>query len=259
MEAATAVVIAVAIAAALALVPPLLRRRRHAARPPSVVDPDRCVGCDQCAIDCPYGAITMVDRSDGRPHRLASVDQGLCVSCGICAGSCSPMGVGPPGRSGRDQLARAREFLADSRRRPGEMIVVCCAHGAGALAGAIAGRGAVPYPVDCAGNLHTSVIELLLRGGVGGVLVLACPPRDCWNREGARWVRERIYDGREAELQERVSRDRVALAHAGARERTLAEEAIDRFATRLSALGEPPAATAMADDARCGAAAADAP
>ena len=37
---------------------------------------------------------------------VARVDPQLCVSCGICAGSCAPMGVGPRGRIwiARDQL-----------------------------------------------------------------------------------------------------------------------------------------------------------
>jgi coenzyme F420-reducing hydrogenase delta subunit len=166
------------------------------------------------------------------------------------------MGVGPPGRTGRDQLARARAFLEDPGRRAGEMVVVCCAHGAAALAGAISSRGAVPYPIDCAGSLHTSVIELLLRGGAGGVLVLACPPRDCWNREGTRWARERIYEGREAELQERVSRARVAMAHVNASQRAQALDAIDRFAKDLSTLDRPTRPAGPIDvDAACEAAA----
>ena len=44
---------------------------------------------------------------------VARVDPDLCVSCGICAGSCAPMVVGPPGRSGRDQLAQVRANLDD--------------------------------------------------------------------------------------------------------------------------------------------------
>jgi coenzyme F420-reducing hydrogenase delta subunit len=67
----------------------------------------------------------------------------------------------------------------------------------------------------CAGALHTSVVEVLIRSGVGGVLVAACPPRDCWHREGPKWLGERLYRGREAELQERVQRARVRVVYAG--------------------------------------------
>ncbi|NIP82298.1 MAG: hydrogenase iron-sulfur subunit, partial [Gemmatimonadetes bacterium] len=54
--------------------------------------------------------------------------------------------------------------------------------------------------------LHTSVIEYLVRAGAGGVMVVACPPRDCWNREGVTWLEERVYNEREAELKDRVDR-----------------------------------------------------
>jgi NAD-dependent dihydropyrimidine dehydrogenase PreA subunit len=40
--------------------PPLRRAR------PAVVDLDNCNGCERCYNDCPYNAITMVPRTDGR-------------------------------------------------------------------------------------------------------------------------------------------------------------------------------------------------
>ncbi len=95
---------------------------------------------------------------------------------------------------------------------------------------ALTSEGATVYAVECAGNLHTSVIELLVRSGAGGVLVLACPPRDCWSREGPRWLSERMYHDREAELKERVDRARVRIAYASARERAVAVAAVRTFA-----------------------------
>jgi len=207
-----------AVAALLLFLVPLLTRRRAAAAPlPSVVDEDICTGCRQCSLDCPYEAISMIARPEGgRSAEVARVDPALCVSCGICSGSCAPMGVGPPGRTGRDQLAHIRPFIAGLE--PGRTVVVCCDRGARGWRGALEAEGAVVREVDCAGNLHTSVIELLVRGGAAGVLVIACPPRDCWNREGPRWLSARIYEDREAELQARVDRRRVRVVSANASE-----------------------------------------
>ena len=94
----------------------------------------------------------------------------------------------------------------------------------------------MPYPVDCAGNLHTSVIELLLRGGAAGVLVLPCHLRDCRNREGPRWLEQRIYHGREAELQARVDRRRISVAPAGLLDRSAVATAVRRFWAALDEL-----------------------
>jgi hypothetical protein len=55
------------------------------------------------------------------------------------------------------------------------------------------------------------VVEQLLRGGVSGVMVCACPPRDCASREGPKWLSARFYGDREAELQARVDRRRVRI------------------------------------------------
>jgi coenzyme F420-reducing hydrogenase delta subunit/NAD-dependent dihydropyrimidine dehydrogenase PreA subunit len=201
-----------------------------------VVDERLCTGCRQCGLDCPYEAIEMRPRSDGRADVVARVTPDLCVSCGICAGSCAPMGVGPPGRTGRDQLLRVRDFVAARRPGPGDVVVVACTRGAGGIAEEDAAEGNPVYPVQCAGNLHTSIIEYLVRAGAGGVLVAACPPRDCWNREGPRWLAERVYHDREAELKERVDRRRVRTAHAGPGERTELLGELRRFRAEVRAL-----------------------
>jgi len=239
LDGGTALLAAAAAGLGLVLVP-LFTARRGAARPPqSVVDEDLCVGCVQCALDCPYEAITMVPRTGSRTEPVARVDPALCVSCGICAGSCPPMGIGPEGRTGRDQLSQVRAFIAARDVRPGQIVVMACAEGPARLAPLFADLGASVFPMSCAGNLHTSTIEFLLRSGAGGVLVLTCPPRDCQHREGARWIHARVYLGREAELRERVDRARVRIAHANAWEREVALGAFREFAADISTLERP--------------------
>lgn len=195
-------------------IPRMMRRPREGSWSPSVVDPRLCTGCEQCPKDCPWEAITMRARDDGRPTLVAHVDPALCVSCGICAGSCAPMGVGPAHRTGRDQLidirALAGDVLAVAEAPP--VVAICCENAAPAQLDAVRREGAVVHTVTCSGNLHSSVVELALRGGASGVLVFSCPPRDCRGREGPRWLDERLFHGREAELQARVDRRRVATA-----------------------------------------------
>jgi ferredoxin len=191
------------------LVPALSRRPRVGRFAPSVVDPRLCTGCNQCPQDCPWDAITMVARDDDRPTLVALVDPTRCVSCGVCAGSCAPMGVGPPDRTGRAQLARVREL--DQHTIAG-IVVICCGETPVAQREALVARGAVLHPVSCVGNLHSSVVEMLLRAGADGVLVAGCAPRDCVGREGPKWMEQRLYHDREAELQVRVDRRRVGTA-----------------------------------------------
>jgi coenzyme F420-reducing hydrogenase delta subunit len=159
------------------------------------------------------------------------------------------MGIGPPGRTGRDQVAAIRPLLAEPHvAAAAGIVVIGCAHGAGTHAAALAAEGAAFHPVQCAGNLHTSVVELLLRAGARGVLVLGCPPRDCWHREGPRWLIERTFRGREAELQARVDRRRVRVGYANAGERGTALAALRAFQKDLASLDPPVAPDALSHE-----------
>jgi len=222
---------------ALLLLAPLWTRPGAAARPaPSHVDPHLCTGCEQCALDCPFDAIAMIPVSSNAAGRAARVDPERCVSCGVCAGSCAPMAVGPPRRSGRDQLAALRALESGGSEQPGRVVLIACRRGAGSLAARPAPAGVTLWPLDCCGNLHSSVVEYWIRSGAAGVLVASCPPRDCRSREGPKWLEERLQHGREAELQERVDRRRVRVVHAAEAESRLVLHALAAFRVDLAAL-----------------------
>jgi ferredoxin len=239
------------------VVPRAVRRPRVGSLAPSVVDPRLCTGCNQCPQDCPWEAITMVPRDDGRATLLARVDPARCVSCGICAGSCAPMGIGPAGRSGRDQLIAARSLVDLARTDSAQIVAICCQQLPTGHVAALRARGAVVHPVPCVGNLHTSVIELLLRGGAPGVIVCGCPPRDCVGREGPKWLHERVFNDREAELQHRVDRRRVRLATFARGDLGGGLAAFDAFAGDLARLDQPAQGADGLFDAVCEQAPAD--
>ncbi len=223
------------------LVPRLTRRPREANWAPSTVDTRLCTGCNQCPQDCPWEAITMVARDDDRPALVARVDPSRCVSCGICAGSCAPMGVGPPRRTGRDQLTELREVTLPALAGGGTVppIAVCCAQAPPAHLSALRARGAHVHQVSCVGNLHSSVIELFIRNGAPGVIACGCPPRDCVSREGPKWLHERLFNDREAELQPRVDRRRVRIATLAPGDLAGTVAAFEQFTRELEALALP--------------------
>lgn len=224
---------------AVLAVPFAARRTRTGSWEPSVVNPRYCTGCDSCTQDCPWGAIQMVARDDDRPTLVALVNPALCVSCGICAGSCPPMGVGPPGRTGRDQLAQLRAtLLPEVLETPheGRVVVVRCEQGAPDVRRRLVEAGATVHDVPCVGGVHTSFVELLVRQGATGVMIAGCPPRDCVGREGPKWLEQRFYHAREAELQPRVDRERVAVITAALGEGTAVIAAFEEFRRKMLAL-----------------------
>ena len=241
------------------LVPRVMRKPREGPLAPSVVDPRLCTGCNQCPQDCPWDAITMVKRDDDRPTLLARVDPARCVSCGICAGSCAPMGVGPLGRSGRDQLAALRSSLEAAPVDDAPIVAICCEQAPPAHVMELRGRGARIHLVPCVGNLHSSVIEMFVRNGAAGVIVFGCPPRDCVGREGPKWLRERVFNDREAELQPRVDRRRVRLATLAPGALGDAIAALGSFAHDLATLRRPETSEDAAFDLVCEPVATDGP
>jgi ferredoxin len=226
---------------AVALSVPLLTRPRAEQAPaPSYVNPRFCTGCEQCFHDCPYEAISMVLRDDGRDGYVGLVDPAKCVSCGICAGSCAPMGVGPQHRTGRDQIADVEAFISSVHPGRDRIVMVGCKNSAACRNGGPT-LDADVFPVSCVGAVHTSVIEYLVRAGAGGVMVVTCPPRDCWNREGVVWFEERAFHQREAELKERVDRRRLRVVYAAEMESGLLARELASFQTDVDVLGDAPA------------------
>jgi len=77
---------------------------------------ENCTGCSLCYQDCPYEAITMVDRgNDGtRFKRLAVVDAGRCANCGLCVGACAFKAIEIPRRETGSVLAEIEASLMTS-------------------------------------------------------------------------------------------------------------------------------------------------
>jgi 2-oxoacid:acceptor oxidoreductase delta subunit (pyruvate/2-ketoisovalerate family) len=53
----------------------------------AVVDEDLCIGCNVCAVVCPFGAIKKNEKE------IAQVNEDLCKGCGICAARCPEQAI----------------------------------------------------------------------------------------------------------------------------------------------------------------------
>jgi ferredoxin len=181
---------ALLLIALAALIPWLLARKPL---PPVKVAAERCTGCTLCAADCPYKAIRMIERSDGKKHKyLAEIDPKLCVACGICIGSCAPLaltlGDQPAEPLWQATLAR---ISAGGGETP-KVIFACERHISQNLAHLPQGEQTLLVPLTCAGMAHPDLAVQALQAGAGEVQFIGCPPEDCANREGNLWLQARL-------------------------------------------------------------------
>ncbi len=197
-----------------------------AKKPPAAeVILDKCNGCTRCFQDCPFGAVAMKPRTDGRPYREeAAVDPTYCTGCGMCVGAC-PMST--PFRRAehlesaievpafplhrlRDITDAALDKLAAEKLEDDEpgLIVYGCEHGCSI--GHLEERGTKTLDIPCVGMVPPSFIDYMLsRGQASGVVLVGCRDGDCFHRLGHRWTEDRIDGERDPYLRERVERDRI--------------------------------------------------
>lgn len=193
-----AVIMAV-VAAGIAI--PWLPARRP---PPRIrVDAERCTGCTKCALDCPYKAMRMAPRTDGRRHKYVAVaDQSLCVSCGLCLGSCDvlALALGPqtPEAFQRSVAQRVAQAQARHPGQPVKVVFTCERHAAQGARDYLqdereaGGRRIVVIALPCVGALHPNAATRTLDAGAAEVQVVGCPPEDCAQREGNTWAHGRL-------------------------------------------------------------------
>jgi ferredoxin/coenzyme F420-reducing hydrogenase delta subunit len=210
--------LAIAVTVALALMPWVLRAQRPAA---AVVDLANCNGCGRCFDDCPYGAVALAFRSDGRRHTMqAVVNADMCAGCGICVGACptaNPFRSVDPLITGIDlpqlPLTALRTRLSEAlQARPGATVVFGCDEGADL--DAVDAPGVVKLSLVCAGQLPPSFVDYALRQGAARVLIAACGEHTCTYRFGARWTAQRLAGTREPALREHARGPQVRLIEA---------------------------------------------
>ncbi len=213
--------LAVGVSTLISVVPFI---HRHKPRPSAKVDLANCNGCTRCANDCPFGAVVMQPRTDGRPfEKEPTVDPAMCTSCGTCMGACpttSPFrtkGAVSAGIMLPDyDLVNLRERVdaaVATLKGPVRILVFGCEWGA--RVEALASDEVAAVELRCASHLSPTFVDYAFtRCGVDGIVITGCRDGECFHRLGVRWTEERLAGERDPALRDRVARDRILIAWA---------------------------------------------
>jgi ferredoxin/coenzyme F420-reducing hydrogenase delta subunit len=235
-----AVICATIVLGALPWLPPRWKER------PAEVRLESCNGCQRCENDCPYNAIQMRPRTDGLYFdREPVVDPALCVSCGICAGSCptsTPFrqrgelvpGIELPGHTMtgfRDQL------LAKNLSKTGPRVIVLgCEHGI--AEDKLTSESVAVATQPCVAGIPPPFIDYILsRDLADGVIITGCGEGRCNDRFGVDWMEARIDGRRDPHLRGRVSRDRLCVVWGSGQDTNKLKRAVSDLEAWLTAQG----------------------
>ncbi|MBI5048144.1 MAG: hydrogenase iron-sulfur subunit [Deltaproteobacteria bacterium] len=206
-----------AVTITVTIVPWLIRSKKPA---PAEIIKDECTGCSQCFEDCPYEAIHMMPRTDGKPYDMeAFVISKRCASCGICVGSCSFNAVNFPDKTEKNIIEEIKNAMAGIKggKEP-DILGIVCSYSTDLCeiidpaTSAVKGMPNVKIiTVPCAGMIQPSWIELSLNSGANGVFICGCQMSDCHYRLGNKWLEDRLIGERLPILRQNIDRSLIRI------------------------------------------------
>jgi len=208
--------------------------------PPAVVDLDHCNGCGQCFDDCPFDAITMQKRTDGKRWEMEPVViDDLCAACGICVGSCpysnpfrkSEMtlatGIDMPEFPVHDIRHATREVLGKTEGDV-KLLIFACNHCVDVEDLKLEPEIAT-ITMSCTGMMPPSFIEYAFKQDADGVFISGCRSGDCYYRLGNHWMEDRLSGDRMPILHKKVDQNRIKVSGAAITDKKLFLTEISEF------------------------------
>jgi heterodisulfide reductase subunit A len=143
----------------------------------SVIDPELCPKCGQCAPVCPYGAINW------KKGEVATVVEAACAGCGACGAACQFGAITMRHFTDRQIFAQIQAILAE---KPEDKVFGFACNWCSYAGGDMAGISRIKYPSTnrlvrtmCSARVSEEMVLEAFRCGAPVVLVSGCHYADC--------------------------------------------------------------------------------
>ena len=143
----------------------------------TTVDLSACTGCAQCVKACPFEAIHIMPRSDGRKYESeVEIYAERCAECGLCLPAC-PFPALTMGTWTNEYLIQRVKALFPNGGAGKTMVFSCERAGVNDRIYGDA-KDVVVLTLPCVGIIGTKTIKEGLKLGVAGIVVASCVPED---------------------------------------------------------------------------------
>ncbi|MHA1959800.1 MAG: hydrogenase iron-sulfur subunit [Candidatus Thorarchaeota archaeon] len=230
--------------AAMRALIPLVQGIRKAEAIVSVVNPEVCVGCGTCEINCVYNAIEVIP-GDGS-HDYAVSNAVLCQGCGKCAAGC-PAGAIIMNHFTDDQImTQVRNALQDVPLNQPRIVALLC-HWCTYAAADSAGVARIQQPtatrnirVMCTGRVSVSHLLEAFRLGADLVWTSGCHFGDCHYVDGNVTFERRYSIAKKIIERAGLEPDRLQFTQISASEGPIYAENVKRLTEIVDKLGPSP-------------------
>ncbi len=226
-------------AAARALIP-LLNKVVESDALVAYADPETCVGCEICELNCPYGAASLVEIEEN--VFKSQINPSICKGCGVCAAGCPVNAITLKNFEDIQINAMIRSGLEGQDVAEPKIIVFLCNWCS--YAGADnAGVSRFQYPpnirsirVMCSGRVSINHMLNALLYGADGVLVSGCHLGDCHYISGNYKTERRVKLAKELLKMGGIDDRRIRLEWISASEGNKFAEVVKKFVEEIKAL-----------------------
>jgi heterodisulfide reductase subunit A len=159
----------------------------------ALFDSADCNFCGRCARCCPFNAVTMPNKKEGRYPEFI---EAACAGCGTCAAECPSDSISMRHFTDMQLMAQVDAILSE---RPMEKVVAFACNWCSYAGGDTAGTSRLQYPPTvrlirtmCSGRVDEKFIWHAFRQGAPMVLVSGCHFSDCHYIDAVTWTQKRI-------------------------------------------------------------------